>query len=56
MQEGDRKVSGNEESVSAKLLNVCVKEVNMCQGKPPEAGYKGTLSPLEFLEEKLLYT
>lgn len=32
---------------------MCVNDGDMCQGKPPEAGYKGTLSPLAFLEEKL---
>lgn len=30
-----------------------VNNGDMGQGKLPEAGYKGTLSPLEFLEEKL---
>lgn len=32
---------------------MCVNNGDMGQGKLPEAGYKGTLSPLEFLEEKL---
>lgn len=53
MQKRVREVSGNEEHVTAKLLNMCVNHGDMCQGKSPEAGYKGTLSPLEFLEEKL---
>lgn len=53
MQKRVREVSGNEEHITAKLLNMCVKDGDMCRGKSPEARYKGILSHLEFLEEKL---